>query len=97
MTRPTFAPLARQLLRKAAWLALLGALLIAITQGFSQYNAKRGELRRSLDDIAHAYAALLSTAVWDIEPETIERLLKAIVEHRAARAPSAASAASPRS
>ena len=82
MTRPTFAPLARQLLRKAAWLALLGALLIAITQGFSQYNAKRGELRRSLDDIAHAYAALLSTAVWDIEPETIERLLKAIVEHR---------------
>ena len=40
MTRPTFAPLARQLLRKAAWLALLGALLIAITQGFSQYNAK---------------------------------------------------------
>ena len=82
MTPPAFASLARQIIRKTAWLAFLGALLIALTQGFGQYNAKRNELRMSLDDIAQSYAALLSTAVWDIEPESIERLLKAIIEHR---------------
>ena len=80
MTDRDFQPLARRILRKTAWLAVLGAVLIALIQGLGQYTAKQREQGKALDEFAQSYATLLAIAVWDIEPETIRRLLKAIAE-----------------
>ena len=80
MTDQDFLPLARRILRKTAWLAVLGAILIALIQGLGQYTAKQREQGKALDEFALSYANLLAIAVWDIEPETIRRLLKTIAE-----------------
>ena len=80
MTDAGFTPLVRRIIRKTAWFALFGALLLSVIQGYGQYIGKQRELNKTLNEIALSYAALLSGAVWDIEPETIRRLLLALVE-----------------
>ena len=82
MTTQPFRSIAQTLINKTVFFALFCALFLSVVQGYGHYIEKQHEQQASLQDIAQAYTPLLAIAVWDIEPETIQRLLNGIVARR---------------
>ncbi len=51
MTDAGFTPLVRRIIRKTAWFALFGALLLSVIQGYGQYIGKQRDLNKTLNEI----------------------------------------------
>jgi diguanylate cyclase (GGDEF)-like protein len=80
MPTPNFRPIATTL-ASAIWrYATLGALLIGLLQAGVSYVHVHEEFEEQVRDIARSNLALLSIAIWDIEPEVVQRQINTLIE-----------------
>lgn len=72
MSHP-YRPIASSLVRKTVLLAVVGALVVTVIQGWLFYRHESSQFEESIDDIIQANLPLLATSIWDIEPEIVQR------------------------
>ncbi len=73
MLNQPFRPIASSLVRKTVLLAIVGALVVTVIQGWLFYRHEASLFEESIDDIVQANLPLLATSIWDIEPEIVQR------------------------
>ena len=75
MVNQPFRPIASSLVRKTVLLAIVGALVVTVIQGWLFYRYESNQFDESIEDIIQANLPLLATSIWDIEPEIVQRQL----------------------
>ena len=78
MTDQPFRPIASSLVRKTVLLAIFGALLVTLIQGWLFYRHEASQFEESVEDIVQANLPLLASSIWDIEPEIVQRQVDAL-------------------
>jgi diguanylate cyclase (GGDEF)-like protein len=80
MNARTFRPITTTLIRRSMGWVLLCSLLFSGLQAWLTYESVQKDFQVAVRDVANTHVPLLSLAVWDIEPQTIQRQLDLLLE-----------------
>lgn len=80
MNMEPIRPITSTLIRRTLGWALLCALVIGSLQAWLTYESVQSSFKRAVRDVADTHVPLLSLAVWDIEPRTIQRQINLVLE-----------------
>lgn len=69
-------PIANKLMRQVLQWILICILSLSVLRGWLDYRAIQENNQKTISDIVTTHLPLLSVAVWDIEPETINKQLQ---------------------
>lgn len=71
-------PIANLLIRRVFKWVVLCVILVSSLQAWFNYRAIEDNFNMTIRDVAHAHLPLLSVAIWDIEPQTIQKQVQLI-------------------
>jgi diguanylate cyclase (GGDEF)-like protein len=80
MNARTFRPITTTLIRRSMGWVLLCSLVFSGLQAWLTYESVQKDFQVAVRDVANTHVPLLSLAVWDIEPQTIQRQLDLLLE-----------------
>lgn len=80
MSGAPLQPITTTLIRRALAWAMLCTLLFGSLQAWLAYENVQKEFQRTVRDVANTHVPLLSLAIWDIEPKTIQRQMNLLLE-----------------
>ncbi|MFZ6769453.1 diguanylate cyclase [Undibacterium sp. Di26W] len=73
--------IASLLIRRVFKWVILCVVAISGLQAWLNYRAIEHNFNMTVNDVAHAHLPLLSVAIWDIEPQTIQKQIKLILKN----------------
>ncbi|MBC3918185.1 diguanylate cyclase [Undibacterium sp. CY18W] len=73
--------IASLLIRRVFTWVILCVIAISGLQAWMNYRAIEDNFNMSVNDVAHAHLPLLSLAIWDIEPHTIQKQIRLILKN----------------
>ena len=74
-------PIASVLIRRVFKWVILCVVLVSSLQAWLNYRAIEQNFVMTVNDVAHAHLPLLSVAIWDIEPQTIQKQIDLILKN----------------
>lgn len=80
--RMQYQPLAHTLIRRIAWLASACVLLFCMAQGALTYVQEKNLVKQSLTELVDISGPMLALAVWDIEPEAVQKQLDTLAANQ---------------
>lgn len=82
MSKQVLQPIASLLIRRVFKWVILCVICISSLQAWLNYRAIEENFTMTVDDVAHAHLPLLSVAIWDIEPQTIQKQIDLILKNK---------------
>lgn len=82
MSNRALQPIANLLIRRVFKWVILCVVCISSLQAWLNYRAIEENFNMTVDDVAHAHLPLLSVAIWDIEPQTIQKQIALILKNK---------------
>lgn len=81
MSHPPLQPIASLLIRRVFKWVILCVVCISSLQAWLNYRAIETNFNMAVADVARANLPLLSVAIWDIEPQTIQKQIAQILKN----------------
>ncbi|MFZ6688340.1 diguanylate cyclase [Undibacterium sp. SXout11W] len=81
MTSTALQPIASTLIRRVFKWVILCVICFSSIQAWLNYNSIEKNFNATINDVANTHLPLLSVAIWDIEPQTIQKQISLILKN----------------